>query len=653
VELVPDFNRDGVIDDRDRGKVTETEPWRWWINDDSDNGDAQGEDRPGAASPNYADATINGTRDLADWFPLSLEIGSLVDVLPPENYRYELRSSDSSVNVLVPTMGTVAVKLTESNSRAYITNLSNAQSLAGPLAQVLPLTAAATLTDEFLTTIKTDRSGVILVEGRTATAAGGLSKLELHVIRKTSGQDVCQVKFPMRLSGVEQMYRQLNLRDTVSGLMGRKDDAAPAASLGEPANLPDKLCSNKWNVFVIGSNVSGQASRAWNAEMFKRHYQSGSKAKFVGVSWFGDPYYGNESGVYDYHYCIINAFRSGPALASAINGLSPAGPKMISGHSAANIVIATAMHDNGLAVDQFWMLDAAIAMEAFDASTASNAGMFQPPWTPYASRSWTTRWHANPALGNGDGRKLMTWNDRFAGISDKTYNFYSASEDVLRRHDGELNFGVFEALGAWWTGGRFAWAYQEKMKGLRYTTGIAGGAHVGSSYGGWKFTDSYYDNQPPAPPNTHTPSAAESATIPDATLLTKPVFDPGYHLQFSPPPPNSGPKVVHQYAPAWVVDLTDTDATKASSAAQTNRSQLLAEMIPARALPAGANRQERFGDRGNFNMPAQYMTQAAQWPRTSEFNGYKEWKHSDVKDVGYPHLYKLFDKLKELGGLNQ
>ena len=52
-------------------------------------------------------------------------------------------------------------------------------------------------------------------------------------------------------------------------------------------------------------------------------------------------------------------------------------------------------------------------------------------------------------------------------------------------------------------------------------------------------------------------------------------------------------------------------------------------------------------------MPAQYMTQAAQWPRTSEFNGYKEWKHSDVNDVGYPHLYKLFDKLKELGGLNQ
>ena len=36
VDIVPDYNRDGKITDADRGKVTETNPWRFWDNDDDD-----------------------------------------------------------------------------------------------------------------------------------------------------------------------------------------------------------------------------------------------------------------------------------------------------------------------------------------------------------------------------------------------------------------------------------------------------------------------------------------------------------------------------------------------------------------------------------------------------------------------------------------
>jgi hypothetical protein len=110
---------------------------------------------------------------------------------------------------------------------------------------------------------------------------------------------------------------------------------------------------------------------------------------------------------------------------------------------------------------------------------------------------------------------------------------------------------------------------------------------------------------------------------------------------------------VHQYAPDWIVDLTDSDATKASNTASNNRAQLLAEMIPARTKAAGASLQQALGDNANFNMPVSFMTERTKWPRTDVYNNVREWRHSDVKDVGYPHLYKLFDKMKQLGGLDQ
>jgi hypothetical protein len=35
-EMVPDYNRDGRIDEMDRGKVHPGNLWRWWVNDDDD-----------------------------------------------------------------------------------------------------------------------------------------------------------------------------------------------------------------------------------------------------------------------------------------------------------------------------------------------------------------------------------------------------------------------------------------------------------------------------------------------------------------------------------------------------------------------------------------------------------------------------------------
>jgi hypothetical protein len=125
------------------------------------------------------------------------------------------------------------------------------------------------------------------------------------------------------------------------------------------------------------------------------------------------------------------------------------------------------------------------------------------------------------------------------------------------------------------------------------------------------------------------------------------VFDPGFTVRISPPPPNgeSPAKEIHTGAPTWIIDLTDP--AKGDATAQAHRNQLLAEMCPSRTLPVGANNIPKFEDR-NYDMPALY---ANDWP--AERGAIKDWLHSDMKVVAYPYVFRLFEKWTELGGLAQ
>jgi hypothetical protein len=69
-ELVPDYNHDGKIDDSDRGKVTTDNPYRYWVNDDSD---STGDDVPAdTTNPDGQQVSVQGMGDLEDFFPLFL-----------------------------------------------------------------------------------------------------------------------------------------------------------------------------------------------------------------------------------------------------------------------------------------------------------------------------------------------------------------------------------------------------------------------------------------------------------------------------------------------------------------------------------------------------------------------------------------------------
>jgi Regulator of chromosome condensation (RCC1) repeat len=628
VELIPDYNRDGKIDSADRGHVSEADPWRWWINDDNssagDSGDVD-EDAPGSDHPDGREVSVQGLRDLIDYFPLFLDLKILLQVLPAgADVEYRLKQQEGSANF-------VYTDLKPEHSRDYLVKLeSDAYDNAVILSDVpkgLIDNSGVRLAPSWLNAIAGSGKGIVLIDGRSATN----KPLILEVLK--SGRRIAQVSFDIRFDSVEKMYRHLNLISANNNSDGRPTE------LGQPDNYPDTLCSKKHFVFVHGFKVTPDAARSWNAQMFKRLHQAGSKAKFYGITWHGAERTG---GVIlpDYHKNVDNAFATAQPFSEFVSALN--GDVTVAAHSLGNMLVGSAIHDWTAGITNYYMVDAAVALEAYDGGTPREPAMTQSKWGDYPENTWTSEWHANPTFAADDARCTLTWRDRFSQVASHTYNFYSRSEDVLRIQEGDPSLWPDVTKTQLLHAGLYAWALQEKLKGLKIYVPIIG--TVGSTYGGWQFTRNYFFD----PVHVGTPSVSIARLLGAQALTTEPVFDPGFSLGGSPPIREA--RVMHADTPGWVADLTSS--ATGSVTAKSHRNQLLAEMFPARTLPAGANQVGKLQD-GNFNMPLLFITSESAWPHQDRFNEILEWRHTDVKDIAYPHLHQLFAKWRELGELDQ
>jgi alpha-tubulin suppressor-like RCC1 family protein len=614
--LMVDYNRDGKIDDKDRGKITGDNPYHFWINDDNDALDTFGDDIPGnTVSWNYATQPrsdgsdtgwVDGIRDLIDFFPLYLDIKALLNVVPadgPDPFVFKLKQADGALNF-------VYTDLTPAAALNHLHNLSgvgmdNAVSIGGTEPGNGAVTTHITsdgvrLDPSWLNKITTEGKGVILLEARAVS-----DKPLVLEVNDAQGHKVAQLNCYVKLSSVEQMYRHLNLMSADGASGGRPTE------MGEPANYPDSLCNNKTFVFVHGFYVGAEEARGWNAEMFKRMYWSGSKARFIGITWHGAEIDGGT--VPDYHKNVDNAFATAQPFANFISGLG--GNVTVAAHSLGNVVVSSAIQDWNVNIANYCMIDAAAATESYDPGASPDSAMTHPDWANISqTRTWASEWYV--LFGAGEGQSKLTWRGRFGSVHANVHNFYSSSEDVLRRQEGAPYYDdlVRTAL----TGGRYAWALQEKLKGRRVT--ISGLGHCGSLYGGWKFnlhvTDGNYEN---------------SAT--NDQLKTFPLFDMGDDITINGDP-------VHNL-------FTGSGGTYASNHGNT----LLAEMFPARTLPAGSNNLQAFGGE-NYDMPALYI-EGNNWPRSAQVNGVREWRHSDAKEVAFTYLYRLFQKMITIGDLDK
>ncbi len=642
--LLTDANRDGVIDTRpgseseDRNRVSRLNPWRFWINNDKDTGDAgrtSKTDVPGSlliVAPPFGGnlGSISGVRDLVDYFPLCLDIGRLLTLFPPAEFEYIVEQQDAAIRFAETT-------LSPADSDAYLRDVAVAKSLVpgllrAPRSQFSPgSTSDGRLSPAFLAQIASSGAGVLLIEGRKNSPHP--IRLELH----RAGKPVLKLFFGLSVSPVVEMFRFKNLLASAGG------PSLPGDRLAEPSNYPDDLGSDKNFVFLHGYNVTMDESRGWQSEMFKRLFWSGSRARFHGVSWYGYQTKLFDSFTPDYHVNVENAFQTSGDLAAFLAQVSATGGTTVAAHSLGNMVVSAALQDWNPPIENYFMLDAAVALEAYDAGetrsrSSPNHNMVQWEWdTPagaYKESLRASEWYT--LFPDGDHRRSLTWRGRFDRVPlANVWNYYSSGEEVLAMHpqrssssviwnqSKSLYFGIVTSEEVEVETARFAWVLQEKNKGRGVTLlGQADPIRLGSSdIGGWEFNDADYFVQIDDH-DIRRMRPAEANAIDPMRLRTKPFFRMGRELE-----------------------LYGSDG---SEYARIHRDRLLGEMIPARSLPAGANPTKAL--RVGFNLDMNRMFKLG-WPQSRGDD--EAWRHSDITDVSYLHVWPLFKSFVDNAALNR
>jgi hypothetical protein len=258
-----------------------------------------------------------------------------------------------------------------------------------------------------------------------------------------------------------------------------------------------------------------------------------------------------------------------------------------------NVVISSAIKDHNMGVAKYFMLNAAVALEAYDTSAVSVSAMRPNTWANIEERLWSTKWY--DLFPTGDGRRGLTWQNRFVNIGN-AINYYSSGEDVLNNQN---NPGVVPT-----PGGERAWIYQEMTKGV---TSIISDLTLVRVQGGWGVDTTWYQQL-----------QTDTSFVTNDIAKVTPFFT--------------------RFADAQIMDAFNGSAKAAEYVA---RADALGGAIPALSFPAGRNAVTTFQDR-NVDL----NTLQDGWPRSDP-----RWRHSDAKNAAYYFNYKLWDEWVLIGGL--
>ncbi len=594
IALIPDWNRDRQINSTDEDELTNSLPYRFWINDDHDSGDiAEGDsDIPGRgglfSGANYEDSVVNGRSDLTDFFPVWLRLESALTNYPPvDGVEYRLSHAGKALRF-------VYTDLVRTNAGDYLvsTNVTSCgpafnQNVYEADSEKIPNDGVA-LNSAFLSRVAANpNKGVLLMESTASTAY----PLVLEVV--SNNTVLCEAELPMRTSSVEFMFHHKNLREDGFGMPDR--DASVAIN---------ELPSNGKNfIFVHGYNVSAQAARGWQSEIFKRMFWSGSNARFHGITWHGDR--GSKA---NYQENVSSAFKTAPHLKDYVSSIS--GTKIMLAHSLGNMVVSSAIEDHGVSVSKYLMLGAAVAAEAYDATTFNDSTNSNPmlpeDWDGYESQTFSANFHE--LYSSPDKRSELTWQSRFENVVSVAYNFYSSEDEVFEIHPSVTFLSGFDLN---LTLSRYVWQKQEVFKGCDSWFPLSFGS---TKWWGWGFNRNLLGFKEY--------SASEANALTDIQLRQEPVFRYG------------------RPAEAYVrVNNLDDEAVN----------EMLAMGLPAMSPSAGQVPITPIQNNGGGNFDISTWKQNG-WPR-NEQPYLQRWLHSDCKDVAYLYTQELFVQLVTEGGL--
>ena len=322
---------------------------------------------------------------------------------------------------------------------------------------------------------------------------------------------------------------------------------------------------------------------------------------------------------------VQNAFQTAPALSDAMQDVQ--GPKWFLAHSLGNMLVSAAIQDCGMQYEKFFLLNAAVAMEAYDPTGAitqvSHDNMTPEAWSNYTDKVRAAHWFER--FPEGDGRRLLTWKGRFSSATN-TVNFYSTQEEVVNNGDGGYHPLTIRD---------FVWYNQETRKGEW--------PMMWHEYeGGWAF-NSYYDTVTnywiggfPFSETCHLPPTAADL-LPDAQPQQIPFF-----LDFVNPEMHS----------------SSNGAIVASN--YLYRAEMLAYAIPSESYAAGANPLPTMNDIplrdrdkplfGNYNMAVLFDVGKDDLPENENEpeKRHQDWQHSTFVQRSYKRTGQLFKKVIQL-----
>lgn len=338
--ILGDHNRNGEIEEEGTTATSDTafegDPVLVWVNDCSARGDYA--DDASDCVPehtlfaNYRNGSIDGRYDLLNFTPICLNLHEVLKGLPSDSFIYKLHHAEDAINVVW------------TNLSRYCCNdfYRSDEVLCGRNLDTLPCEAPVeTVTEKGLTVppafidkvANSPRYGVIMLEGRNASTA----PLTLSVYAKDAPTEaIFTYELPLNVVPIESMYQTINLRSVIDNPSQAITPPPP------PEHAITPQTSNKHVLFLHGYNVSETNARGWAAEIFKRFYQSGSKARFTAITWKGDEtrILGSDTTP-NYYANVINAFDTAPALNSILAQLP--GEKMILAHSLGNMLASAAI----------------------------------------------------------------------------------------------------------------------------------------------------------------------------------------------------------------------------------------------------------------------------------------------------------------------
>lgn len=652
--MLPDWNRDGKIDRLDR-RLNVGQKWRFWLNDDDDNGEeatSYSNDLPGSDSPDSANGVVDGVRDLVDFFPVYLDLRKNLTGLDLSKVKIRLMHESNALRF-------VYTSLTPQNvhrARTTIIETGCGPKLDQPLAQApthLIPSNGIDLSPAFVRSIR-DNGGILLMEGIAATS----SPLQLQLIY--NDYFVSRTMLEMKLSPVSEMMRIVNLRNA-DDKFANADPGPWETRLEDPPGLPDHwLQSNSSKnrtptlVHVHGFNWGEQESPAAHAELFKRFFQSGSPARFVGVTWFSDQ--GTIDlfdTAFDYNENVINALLTAPLLVDALSPLQGE-PLAVFGHSLGTMLAVSAVVDHGLPAEHLFLVNAAIPSESINGRPDNFRLMVHPLWKgagnnpiDYGLSLQASNWA--DLFESSDHRSRLQWKNTFSRLPElcSVTNFFSSGEDVLRPGNGDLPSLVDEI----WHHEE-VWVYNEMVKG----TASLAATLTGDRHGGWGFNRHYMDWVDPGGP-AHPPAGqwqpkppSEANLLTESQLRSEPFF-----FKFSTgdtdfPAWGNGDWLYSQQSNANA-HLPDPNGPH-NRELLMNHAKVLAEAIPAQSAALGATRVTDIPLLQNFDLDKDFRDPSL-WPQRDDLRKAQRWLHSDYLNPALPFVHRLYDTcIKTLVTLN-